>query len=314
LPSAATELGRRIAELRRRHFGAGGKEAFAARLGVPLDEYARYERGTLPSGALLVRMCELTGEDLQWLLTGVSSRGTIVISGARTRHEHLLTRLASALAENPELAAPVEAFLDLLLATPPAPASAELPSPDDASLIPIYDPADVPAQLPSAEASAGAPADGGRPSGGRRLVLPEGAAVAQAAFLLSEPASDYAAAEQRPVTTLTLDAAGAAQCFLRDATLARALPGVFGVRVRDTDMTPMFVPGDVVLVVGTAGARPGRPAVLKPADGPARCRIWLGPDGADVVLGRLSDHADERLPQIAVAWSLEVLYRMAPAA
>ena len=311
--------------MRRRHFGAGGKEAFAARLGVPVDEYVRYERGTLPSGELLVRMCELTGEDLQWLLTGVSSRGTVVISGARTRHQHLLTRLASALAENPELAAPVEAFLDLLLATPRGPTATELPSPDEADLIRIYDPAELLAQLPGGEPPAGGPPDGeaaqgadaiagGAPYAEPRPALPASTPLVRAAFLLSEPASDYAIVEQRPVTALTLDAGGAARCYLHDATLARALPGVFGVRVGDSDMAPMFAPGDVVLVVATAVARPGRPAVLKLADQPARCRIWLGPDGDDVLLGRLTGHADERVSLTAVAWSLEVLYRMAPAA
>jgi len=111
--SAEKALTERIRQLRRRHFGAGGKAEFARRLDLPLEEYERFERGRLPPGDVMLRMCELTGEDLQWLLTGVAARGTVVISGTRGRHQDFLTRLARLLDEKPTLAAPLEAFVEL---------------------------------------------------------------------------------------------------------------------------------------------------------------------------------------------------------
>ena len=86
MASPEAQLSSRLRELRRRHFGARGKPQFAARLGIPVEEYNRYERGALPGGELMVRICEVTGEDLQWLLTGREARQSLGISGARRRH------------------------------------------------------------------------------------------------------------------------------------------------------------------------------------------------------------------------------------
>ncbi len=152
----------RLCELRRRHFGPRGKRTFAEKLNIDVAEYQQYEVGRIPDPALLVRICELTGEDLQWLLTGVAARGTVVISGSRSRHQELIARIARALEERPERAGPIEAFLDLLLQGPkpgadaerllagPAPAGAAVRFPTQ-RLVPIFSPAGLPDQLPDAD-------------------------------------------------------------------------------------------------------------------------------------------------------------------
>lgn len=306
------ELAQRIRELRRRHFGPRGKREFARRLGVAREEYDRFEAGRLPPGELMVRMCELTGEDLQWLLTGVSSRGTVVISGARNRHQDLITRIAQALDARPKLATPLEAFFELLLrgedgrreTTP------ELPPPAAEDLIPLLARDEWPDELPDPDG----------PGGGRMLApLPSSELLAPAErrpALLAEPAMDYGPDTLRNATLLSVpDATGAPRRFVQSRELTRCFPAAFGVVLDDDTMAPMFVAGDALLTAAGAEPRVGRPALCKFADrAHDRCRIWLGADDQHIQLGRVVDGQHEQVPREQLRWSLEVLYRVAPAA
>jgi len=306
------ELAQRIRELRRRHFGPRGKDEFARRLGLAREEYDRFEVGRLPPGELMVRMCELTGEDLQWLLTGVSSRGTVVISRARSRHQNLLTQIAQALDARPTLAAPLEAFFDLLLRGEDArrQTAPELPEPPSDGLIPLFASHEWPDELPDPDG----------PGGGRTLapvLSGESLAIAERVSAgLSEPAMEYDRGALRNVTLLTLpDVAGATRRFVQSQEVARCFPAAFGVVLDDDTMAPMFAAGDALLATAAAGPQVGRPALCKFADRAAdRCRIWLGEDEQHVQLGRVSDGQHEQTPRTQLCWSLEVLYRVAPAA
>lgn len=306
-------LAERIKELRRRHFGPRGKPEFARRLGLSLEEYEGFEAGKLPPGEVMVRMCEVTGEDLQWLLTGVAARGTVLISGARSRHQNLLTRVARALDTRPGLAGPLEAFLDLLVrgesvrqaGTPSLP----IPAPDE--LIPLFGREEWPEELPDPDG----------PGGGEVLApffLPEEllAVTERAAASLTEPAMEYDGSALRDVALLAVpDASGRARRFVQSREVAHCFPAVFGVLLDDETMEPMFVRGDALLV--TVGARPriGQPALCKFVDrAEDRCRVWLGEDEEHVYLGRVSDGQHEQMSRAQLRWSLEVLYRVAQAA
>ena len=302
----------RIKELRRRQFGPRGKAEFARRLGVPLEEYERYERGTVPPGDVLVRMCELTGEDLQWLLTGVAARGTVVISGTRSRHQKLLTKLAQLLDEQPERAGPVEAFVDLLIGGEQvlAESGRQLPLPPTRDLIPIFAAGELPLTLP--ETGTGGLNDSFPP-----VLLPETAQLTERKRArLAEPAGEYNQDDFRNVEMVTHTAEdGQVRQFVHSPEIARCVPGLFGVRLEDDTMTPMFQAGDAVL--STLGSAPqvGHPVLCRLNDDPVcRCRIWLDQDEESVHLGRLSDGELEHVVRKNVCWSLEVLYRLTPAA
>lgn len=304
-------LGQRLREIRRRHFGPGGKAAFAERLGLALDEYTRFERGVLPPGDLMVRICEVTGEDLQWLLTGVASRGTVVIAGARSRHRDVLARLAELLDTKPQLAAPVEAFLDLLTGGEQAQTRprATLPEPRTDDLIPIFDARELPSALP----------DGGSVRPGGLPLLPSQDSrwiSAPTPATLAEPAMQYDPAADRAVQLVIIEEPrGPGRPCLADAEISRCFPGAFGVRLGDDSMKPMFCAGDAVILAAGTGPRVGRPAICRVADESAvRCRIWLGDDGEVAHLGRLDDGEIERVGLQEVLWSLEALFRLAPAA
>jgi transcriptional regulator with XRE-family HTH domain len=305
-------LAQRIRELRRRHFGSRGKEEFARKLGLPPGEYERFERGTLPAGDVLVRMCEVTGEDLQWLLTGVAARGTVVISGARGRHQNLVTQIAQALDAQPQLAAPLEAFLDLLLQGGNArqsPAVA-LPTPGAETLIPLFSKSEWPDPLPDPDG----------PEGGCMLARictdSELAHAERTLGRLAEPAMVYNGSTTRDVAMLVVpDAAGAARRYVLSREVACCFPAAFGVVLDDDTMEPMFAAGDAALVAVGAAPRIGQPALCKFANSlDDRCRIWLGEDERTVHLGRVCDGEHEELPRAQLRWSLEVLYRVAQAA
>lgn len=299
----------RIRELRRKHFGARGKATFAERLGLTLAEYEPLETRRVPDAGLLMRICEVTGEDLQWLLTGVAARGTVVISGTRGRHQALLTRLADALEEEPKLAGPVEAFVNLLLASPePRPGEAlPSPAPEDAAkgLLPILGTNALTAELGGAGT---ADFDAPQP------MLPLDS-MQRLTCALEEPGSD----SDPPGGTIelltpdgTLSSDG---CYLAGPTLAASLPGAFGWLVDSDDLTPLFHAGEIAITAPPAKPDIGDPALVWDAAGEtARARIWLGTQDCTVNLGRLRSHETETLPIDQCGWALKLLYRVRPAA
>ncbi len=303
-------LTRRIKELRRKHFGPPGAALFAQRLGLSVEEYQRFERGAVPPGDVLVRMCEATGEDLQWLLTGVASRATVVIAGTRTRHHDLLTRLARALDQRPELAAPVEAFVDLLIAGPTAQTTPRrLPPPRLEHLIPIFEADELPLDWDG-------PAGGGP---GRFDLARFEEALARAErlpALCSEPAVGHETPAAAVAQIVRLRGADEqVQSFVNSPQVRACFPDAFGLRLGEDAMRPMFAAEDVVLASPGGETRIGHPAVCRLRDEPrARCRIWLGYENDVLSLGRVADGVCEEIPRDRVLWSVPVLYRVARAA
>lgn len=304
------ELGRRIAEIRRRHFGARGKTVLAKRLGITPDQLTRFERGQIPSGEFMVSLCEVTGEDLQWLLTGVASRGTVVISQARGRHQQLLARLAAALEARPELAGPVEAFVDLLLHEPePVQETPVLESSAIRDLIPIFEPDAGPPQLPSRDET--------------ETVYPlehfyrHRTALQRMTAMLTEPHA--ADSQPRPVSLVRLDQdlpTNTPGLCLESETLAAAFPGIFGLWIRDDSMQPIFAPGEAVLATPGRPSQVGFPVVTAIGD-QARliCRYWLGADNENnIQLGRLNDGTTETYPTQEVLWTAPVQFHLKLAA
>lgn len=321
-------LDSRIRELRRRHFGPQGRERFAAALGVSADDYERFERGTIPPGELLVRICELTGEDLQWLLTGQASRSTVVISGARNIHRDLITRIAAALDERPQLAAPLQAFFELIQRSPETRSrAAALPAPYEAGavtssgsddsvggLIPLLELGELPDAWPADGSGDDGPAPRG-PGGGVRSALALGGPAEGLDALpasLFEPDADYSSAAARQVAIMR-SRDDNKRSYVRCAGLAEWLPDMLAARWPDETMRPMFEPGDAMLFCRGVSARLGRPAVLKPAGGSPTLRVWLGQERGVVQLGRVCDGGTESLDASDVRWAFEVLYRVAAA-
>jgi len=128
---ARLEICQRIAQLRLETAGPRGKSAFAKRLALSPSTYDYYEHSRVPPAEVLVRIAEVTGVDLRWLLTGRAAEPDAV--GADSP---VLRRAVALLANCPDAAGPLVAFLDILAEAakfPPKAAPGATPLPDAAA-------------------------------------------------------------------------------------------------------------------------------------------------------------------------------------
>jgi len=100
----------RVQLLRTQYAGNRGKSKFARALGISVSTYSYYESERVAPIEALLKICEVTGADLQWLLTGSSAQKTFAVGP----NSAILQELDDLLTNNPELGEPVLAFLELL--------------------------------------------------------------------------------------------------------------------------------------------------------------------------------------------------------
>jgi transcriptional regulator with XRE-family HTH domain len=115
----------RIRKLREQFSGPRGKSEFAHALAISPSTYNYYERDRVPPIEVLLKICEATGTDIEWLLTGRESSEKFAFAKKLVGTGHskvitsgvnpvLLRKLNVLLNENPDLGAAVSAFIDLL--------------------------------------------------------------------------------------------------------------------------------------------------------------------------------------------------------
>ena len=100
----------RIKLLRQRHAGNRGKSKFARALGISASTYNYYEDDRVPPIDVLLKICEVAGADLEWLLTGQTG-GKKFAFGPNSA---ILQELDDLFTSQPKLAEPVMAFVELL--------------------------------------------------------------------------------------------------------------------------------------------------------------------------------------------------------
>lgn len=103
----------RIRNLRIRFAGERGKSKFARAIGISPSTYSYYENDRVPPIETLLAVCQVTGADLHWLLTGQpgSSGAGISVAG---HNKALLEQIAALISQQPDTAEAVAAFVDLL--------------------------------------------------------------------------------------------------------------------------------------------------------------------------------------------------------
>jgi hypothetical protein len=114
--SFCNEICGRLRFLREKHFGRRSKRKFAMALEIPLSTYASYEAGRVPPPAILVKASEVTGCDLQWLMTGNSAAG--LAGAADPEISAILGRMEQLISSRPQARQAVTALLDLLSVQP----------------------------------------------------------------------------------------------------------------------------------------------------------------------------------------------------
>lgn len=121
----APQICQRIAQLRIEFSGPRGKASFSKDLGLSASTYDYYEKARVPPADVLVRIAERTGADLYWLLTGKARAGA-----APGAEDPLVQRVAKLLADSPESAGALMAFLEVLGGIVAFPAKATAPGAD----------------------------------------------------------------------------------------------------------------------------------------------------------------------------------------
>lgn len=302
------EICRRIAQVRLEVAGPRGKCAFASQLGLSPSTYSYYESKRVPPAQVLVRIADLGGVDLRWLLTGQAA------GDPKVPADHpVLQRAARMLAERQNAATPLAAFLDILAETlrfpekPPAPAPArsETGSFQDTSWIPVLgrSAAGVPQFWSAEDESAGLTTLNeliARHAGsGHR---------AQAARASGEETDEFAV----QLIALTAPDAEVSE-FVAAAGLRACYPDAFAVRIDGDSMSPDIRHGDLVVLSPSAPAADGKPAVvqLKSQIG-VTCKVFRR-EGQTVHLIPINEQfAPQTYPAEQVVWALRVLARVRP--
>jgi transcriptional regulator with XRE-family HTH domain len=115
----------RITALRKQYAGERGKSKFAQAMGISPSTYNYYESDRVPPVEILLKMCEVTGADLNWLLAGKEpaekttaepQNFNAIAEKKNIRHTGglLSEKLGTLLEKNPEFAEPISAFAELL--------------------------------------------------------------------------------------------------------------------------------------------------------------------------------------------------------
>ena len=311
--SSHSELCRRIAQVRLEVAGPRGKASFAKQLGVSASTYAYYEAVRVPPAETLVRIADLAGVDLRWLLTGQT--------GGRDRvptHNPVVQRAAALLGSHPDAVAPLATFLDILGESlkfpqkrPSRPAAAGAGAVDveqaKAAWIPIL----------------------GRSAAGVPHFWADGQS-AQEVTELAELVTRYidgqtqratpahAAAEDDPddqgtVQVITLSSPDEADvvAYVSAAAIKARYPDAFAVRIDGESMVPFIRHGDLVVLSPSVPAVGGRAAVvqLRMQIG-VTCKL-LRREAQTVHLVPINEQfAPQTYPADQIVWALRVLARV----
>ncbi|MHC4563083.1 MAG: XRE family transcriptional regulator [Planctomycetota bacterium] len=337
-PFSAENVCERIARIRSEVTGPRGKAKFAKQLGISPSTYDYYESSRIPPASILLRIAEVGGVGIQWLLTGQAESGLVVDAG-----HPVLRRAAALLADAPNAAAPLAAFVDLLAQTQAFPQADQAGQSDQP---PLADPALAATRGDSTEGDAGGS-------------VSEGAAPAAASFdeagagwipVLGRTAAGvphfWAEGEQADVTELgDLIDHHAAQCnrytsaavisapegpgpaqiitvrddqeetgqFICAESIKARHPDAFALQVDGNSMSPDIRHGDFVVLSPSVAAADGGAAVVQLAGQiGVTCKLYRR-SGDDIHLVPL--HDDLTLTTVCAAeviWALRVLARVRP--
>jgi SOS-response transcriptional repressor LexA len=293
--------------------GPRGKSMFAKKLGLSPSTYSYYESTRVPHVDVLIRIAEITGVDLRWLLTGRATTGLTV----PTTHP-VLQRAAKLLADREDAAAPLAAFLDIL--------SESLKFPGKKTTEQRETPA-TPIEIETYHRGAWIPVLGRSAAGVPQFWSKEDDSVGLTALndLISRHArgspqraraaqatGERAEVADVQIITLTTPDDEVSE-FVVAAGLKATYPDAFAVRIDGDSMSPDIRHGDLVVLSPSAGAADGKPAVvqLKRQIG-VTCKIHRL-EGERVHLIPINEQfPPQAYPTEQVVWALRVLARIRP--
>ncbi|MCJ7545080.1 MAG: helix-turn-helix domain-containing protein [Phycisphaerae bacterium] len=328
LAPTTSDICRRIAGLRLEIAGPRGKASFAKALRLSPSTYDYYERSRVPPADVLVRIAERTGVDLYWLLTGQMTAG--LSPGA----DHpLVQRVAKLLADKPDSAGPLAAFLDVLMGIQAFPAGERQAAAEPARAEGTSRPrGDEPG--PMAPGQPAEPAKGswvpilGRTAAGVVHFWADARDSAGVTMLadLVERHRRRAGASVRPaaameqggpgaetVQIITLPGGGDSEAaeFVAAPALKARYADAFALRIDGESMAPEIRHGDVVILSPSVPAADGRPAVVQLAGQiGVICKLYRRVGERVHLIPIHERYAVQSFPASKVSWALAVVARV----
>jgi SOS-response transcriptional repressor LexA/transcriptional regulator with XRE-family HTH domain len=314
----------RIAELRLKLEGPRGKSVFANKLGISASTYNYYESNRVPPADVLVRIADLANVDLRWLLTGQSGPTAVLAD------HPAVVRAAELLANRPDAAGPLTAFVELLAASMEFPAkdeqAAPLPAPDSpAPMTEAIPESPSPVDIDRADwipvlgrSAAGLPQfwrDGKEPPG--LTTLAQRIDARRSIRTRVKPAtvapSDSPEPLQGPVQLITLtgpDGDNVAEFICAPGIKARH-PDAFALRIDGESMAPDIRHGNLVVLSPSVAAADGKCAVVQLAGQiGVTCKLYRR-QGDRVHLVPINEqYPPQSFPADKVQWSLAVLAKV----
>ncbi len=309
--------------------GQRGKAAFAHLLALSPSTYDYYEYKRVPSAEVLVKIAQVAGVDIHWLLTGQAAPQT-----APGAQHPVIVRAAKLLANNPAAAEPLAAFIQVLAEASKFP---ENPFPAEPA-------AEDPAQRNESQAASAAhrpanPPPGKTPPATHEDWIPllgrTAAGVAQfwsgqedtdgltvlddliRQYAQTSPqhVRDLAAASQGPAAadpiqliTLTGPEDNEIVEFVAAAALKARHRDAFALRIDGESMAPDILHGDIVVLSPSAPAVQGRAAVVQLARQiGVTCKLYRREQGHVHLVPINEQFEPQTYPPEAVAWALRVL-------
>lgn len=327
----------RIRALRIELDGARGKASFAKKLDLSASTYDYYESSRVPPADVLVRIADIAQVDLRWLITGQAAQPAI------SPAHPALRRVAEMLAQQPNAAKPLLAFLDILAQSMAFPASAQGGAGVTAAISPAVAPSAAQPQAaqpgqgvgspgPVEEAQGAAPAKEGREnwipvlgrsaagvahfwaddSQGRGLTV-LGDLVERWSRQGHGQSVPAASDDEGPLAIISLSRPGDDNVteFVASSKLKAQFPDAFAVRIDGESMAPDIHHGDLVILSPTVQAVDGKAAVVQLANQiGVTCKLFRRA-GQEVHLVPVNEQFPPQMfSQSQVVWALKVLARI----
>jgi len=306
----------RIRVLRESYVGKRGKALFSNKLGISPSTYNYYERDRLAPAPILYRICQITGADIHWLLTGQNpgSHEKPLLPPA------LLSKIDATLKHRPDTLAAIDAFLDLLNQRPQAtnqphqpPKRTDEPHRGGTNWVPVlgrtaagvihfwrqseHEPPDV---TEMGELI--------REHQNRRQQHAQATDIACEAALADVPPLPPNDAALVQLSELPAD--GITE-FVACDPVAERFPDAFALRVDGESMAPRIRDGDIILLSPSVPAREAAAAVVQLRDQiGVTCKIIRHAQGQVHLIAANEEFPTKVVADQEVLWALAVLYRI----
>ncbi len=309
--SEKVQICRRVAQVRLEVAGPRGKASFAKQLGISASTYDYYESARVPPADILVKIADVGGVDLRWLLTG---RAGEILSGPAGGMHPAVQRVANLLAEREDAVEPLLAFLDILSASMKFPAKGASVSAggestgistDRGTWIPVL-----------GRTAAGVPqfwqsrSDADNVTQLSELIARN---AERSSSVLRAMADSEAGGEGETVGLVTLNVPDENDVseFVAAAGIKSRFPDAFAVRIDGESMMPDIRHGDLVVLSPSAAAIDGRVAVVQ-LDGQigVTCKVFRRSGGAIHLIPVNEQYPPQSFPSDRLVWALRVLGRV----